>query len=51
MYETVEGHIDMNQRKIAPMDPDRLAKVVAIKKAHDLTGAIPYEIRLKIKDI
>ena len=51
MYETVEGLIDMNQRKIAPMDPDRLAKVVAIKKAHDLTGAIPYEIRLKIKDI
>ena len=50
-YETVEGHIDMNQRKIAPMDSERLAKVVAIKKEHDLTGPVPYDIRLKIKDL
>ena len=51
MYETVEGHIDMNQRKIAPMDSERLAKVLAIKKDHDLTGPVPYDIRLKIKDL
>jgi len=51
MYETVEGHIDMNVRKIAPMDSDRLAKVVAIKKAHDSTGDVPYDIRLKIRDL
>ena len=51
MYETVEGHIDMNQRKIAPMDSERLAKVLAIKKEHDLTGPVPYDIRLKIKDL
>ena len=51
MYETVEGHIDMKVRKIAPMDSDRLARVVAIKKAHDSTGDIPYEIRLKIRDL
>ena len=50
-YETVEGHIDMKVRKIAPMDSDRLARVVAIKKAHDLTGDVPYEIRLKIRDL
>ena len=51
MYETVEGHIDMKQRKIAPMDPQRLAKVLAIKEAHDLTGKVPYDIRLKIRDL
>jgi hypothetical protein len=51
MYETVEGHIDMSQRKIAPMDSERLAKVLAIKKDHDLTGPVPYDIRLKIKDL
>jgi acyl-CoA thioesterase FadM len=51
MYETVEGHIDMKIRKIAPMDSDRLARVVAIKKAHDLTGEVPYKIRLKIRDL
>lgn len=51
MYETVEGHIDMKQRKIAPMDPQRLAKVLAIKEAHDLTGKVPHDIRLKIRDL
>ena len=41
----------LNQRKIVPMDSERLAKVVAIKKEHDLTGPVPYDIRLKIKDL
>ena len=50
-WETILGHIDMKVRKIAPMDSDRLARVVAIKKAHDLTGDVPYEIRLKIRDL
>ena len=51
MYETVEGHIDMKQRKIVEMDAKRLERVSAIKNAHDLTGIVPYEIRLKIKDL
>ena len=51
MYETVEGHIDMKKRKIVPMDAERLARVEAIKKAHDLTGQVPYNIRLKIRDL
>ena len=51
MYETVEGHIDMKQRKIVEMDAERLARVSTIKNAHDLTGTVPYEIRLKIKDM
>jgi len=50
MYETVEGHIDMKKRKIVPMDEERLARVAAIKSIHDLTGAVPYDLRLKIKD-
>tara|TARA_B100000287_G_scaffold291248_1_gene274637 strand:+ start:2008 stop:2481 length:474 start_codon:yes stop_codon:yes gene_type:complete len=51
MYETVEGHIDMNKRKIAPMGTEKLARVVAVKNAHDLTGKVPYDVRLKIKDL
>ena len=51
MYETVEVHIDMKQRKIAPMDSQILAKVLAIKEEHDLTGKVPYDIRLKIRDL
>ena len=51
MYETVEGHIDMNQRKIVPMDPARISKGSSIKKDHDLLGPIPYAVRLKIKDL
>jgi acyl-CoA thioesterase FadM len=51
MYETVEGHIDMSERRMSPMDPKRLEKVFAIKKAHDAEGLIPYDVRLKIKDL
>ena len=51
MYETVEGHVDMNLRKIAPMSQEKLSKVLAIKKEHDLAGPIPYEIRLNIRDL
>tara|TARA_B100000902_G_C27121659_1_gene818975 strand:- start:150 stop:623 length:474 start_codon:yes stop_codon:yes gene_type:complete len=51
MYETVEGHVDMKLRKIAPMSQEKLSMVVAIKKEHDLAGPIPYEIRLNIRDL
>ena len=51
MYETVEGHIDMNKRKIAPMDSARLKRVISIKKAHDMTGPVPYDVRLKSRDL
>jgi acyl-CoA thioesterase FadM len=51
MYETVEGHIDMSKRRISPMDSERLERVSAIKKAHDTLGPVPYNVRLKIKDL
>jgi len=51
MYETIEGHIDMSKRRMSPMDPERLEKVLAIKKSHDSQGGIPYDVRLKIKDL
>ena len=51
MYETIEGHIDMSKRRMSPMDSERLEKVLAIKNSHDTQGAIPYDVRLKIKDL
>ena len=51
MYETIEGHIDMSKRRMSPMDSERLEKVLAIKNSHDSQGAIPYDVRLKIKDL
>ena len=51
MYETIEGHIDMSKRRMSPMDSERLEKVLAIKKSHDSQGAIPYDVRLEIKDL
>lgn len=51
MYETVEGHIDMSKRRMSPMDPERLERVLAIKKAHDAQGPVPYNVRLHIKDL
>ncbi len=51
MYETVEGHIDMAKRKIIPMDSERLDRVIKIKKEHDSRGEIPYELRLRIRNL
>ena len=51
MYETIEGHIDMSKRRMSPMDSERLEKVLAIKNSHDSQGTIPYDVRLKIKDL
>tara|TARA_Y100000590_G_C15666316_1_gene994571 strand:- start:838 stop:1344 length:507 start_codon:yes stop_codon:yes gene_type:complete len=51
MYETVEGHIDMSLRKITPMKKSFLTNLFDIKQTHDALGQIPYEIRLKIRDL
>ncbi|MDC0091917.1 thioesterase family protein [Gammaproteobacteria bacterium] len=51
MYETVEGHIDMSKRRMSPMDAKRLERVLAVKQAHDSQGPVPYDVRLKIKDL
>jgi len=51
MYETIEGHIDMNLRKIAPMKSSMLENMLDIKKSHDACGEPPYDIRLKIRDL
>ena len=51
MYETIEGHIDMSLRKIAPMKSSMLENMLDIKKSHDTFGEPPYDIRLKIREL
>ena len=49
MYETVEGHVDMSIRKIAPMPQSMITNMLDLKEEHSSMGEIPYDIRLKIK--
>ena len=49
MYETVEGHVDMSIRKIAPMPHPMITNMLNLKEEHSSMGEIPYDIRLKIK--
>lgn len=51
IFETVEGHIDMAIRKISPFREDKFQKMFKIKTDHDTSGDIPFDLRLKIKDI
>jgi hypothetical protein len=41
----------MAKRKIIPMDSERLDRVIKIKKEHDSRGEIPYELRLRIRNL
>ena len=51
IYETVEGHIDMAIRKMSQFREDKFKQMLHIKKEHDAFGTVPFELRLKIKDI
>ena len=51
IYETIEGHIDMNIRKIVPFREDKFKIMLEIKKIHAEKGFIPFDMRLKIKDL
>ena len=51
MYETVEGHIDMNQRKTANFSDKRLKSLLKLKNNHAEKFTVPFDIRLKIKDL
>jgi acyl-CoA thioester hydrolase len=51
IYETIEGHIDMNIRKIVPFREDKFQTMLEINKIHAATGIIPFDMRLKIKDL
>jgi|TARA_B100002003_G_C13758534_1_gene377093 acyl-CoA thioester hydrolase len=47
--ETIVAHVDMDSRRTLDMPDEFYCKVKTIKEAHDRTGAINFDLRLKIK--
>ena len=51
IFETVLGHIDLTARKVTEFKPERLKNLLDYKKTHALQESLPFDLRLKIKDL
>ncbi len=49
--ETIVAHVDMDLRRTSDMSDEFYCKVKTIKESHDRTGAINFDLRLKIKSV
>ena len=43
--------MDLNARKVSEFKSDKLNTLIAYTKANTLQESLPFELRLKIKDI
>jgi acyl-CoA thioesterase FadM len=51
IFETVLGHINLTARKVTEFDHKRLNDLLAYKELNTLEEQLPFELRLKIKDL
>tara|TARA_B100000767_G_scaffold165673_1_gene155214 strand:- start:2629 stop:3102 length:474 start_codon:yes stop_codon:yes gene_type:complete len=51
IFETVLGHIDMNARKMTHFSDERLAGILSYKNLNKIENDLPFDIKLKIKDL
>jgi hypothetical protein len=51
IFETVLGHINLTARKVTEFDHIRLNDLLAYKELNTLEEQLPFELRLKIKDL
>ena len=51
IFETVLGHINLTARKVTEFDHRRLNDLLAYKELNTLEEQLPFELRLKIKDL
>lgn len=51
IFETVLGHMDLTARKVTEFKPERLKNLLDYKKTHALQESLPFDLRLKIKDL
>ena len=50
IFETVLGHINLNERKMVPFSDDRLKNILEYKERTKLDQDLPFELQLKIRD-
>ena len=51
IFETVLGHINLNERKTVPFSDDRLKNILEYKERTKLDQGLPFELKLKIRDL
>ncbi|MDA9322280.1 thioesterase family protein [Gammaproteobacteria bacterium] len=51
IFETVLGHINLNERKMVPFSDNRLKKILEYKERTKLDQDLPFELKLKIRDL
>ena len=51
IFETVLAHIDLNARKVTEFSNERLKNLLDYQKTNRLKNELPFELRLKIKDL
>ena len=51
IFETVLGHINLNERKMVAVSDDRLKNILEYKERTKLDQDLPFELKLKIRDL
>ena len=51
IFETVLGHINLNERKMVPFSDDRLKNILEYKERTKLDQDLPFELKLKIREL
>ena len=51
IFETVLGHINLNERKMTNFSDDKLLHILNYFKANKLQKDLPFELKLKINDL
>lgn len=51
IFETVLAHMDLNARKVTEFSEEKLNKLIAYRSSNKLAEFLPFELKLKIRDL
>ena len=51
IFETVLAHMDLNARKVTEFSEEKLNKLIEYRSSNKLTESLPFELKLKIRDL
>jgi acyl-CoA thioesterase FadM len=51
IFETVLAHMDLNARKVTEFSNEKLKKLLEYKSSNQLSEDLPFELKLKIRDL
>jgi acyl-CoA thioesterase FadM len=51
IFETVLAHMDLNSRKVTEFSDEKLKKLLEYRSSNQLSEDLPFELKLKIRDL